>query len=169
MFTKPQIKSWRRAIHKEFRWWRTPSEAPEYRAGMVLAAVYGFGTDVAIIAEVTGQTEAFVRAVLKRARKARILTGQTLRVAWNSKNGAFALALDAIVAGCEGIARAPDPKRSAALKGRTRGPDKKPRARRVKPTTGAVFSPKITNSDPLYGLTEWGKEAVERSRTHTER
>jgi hypothetical protein len=157
MFTKDQVKRWRRAVHKEFRWWRLPSEDPAYRAGMVLAAVYGFGTDVAIIAEVSGQTVDFIRAVLKRARATRLLTGQTLRVGWNTKEGAFALLLDAMVA--EGsLSRPPDEKRSAAAKARPRGPDKKPRARRLHIPNGAMFSPKVTNSDPFYGLSEWEKK-----------
>lgn len=157
MFSKPQIKQWRRAIHKEFRWLRMPSEDPTYRAGMVLAAVYGFGTDVGILATLSGQTDAFVRTVLKRARATRMLTGQTLRVAWNSKDGLVALMLDSMVA--EGsCSRPPDPRRSAAARKRKRGPDTKPRAPRTKAIPGAVFTPKVTNSDPLYGLSEWGKD-----------
>ena len=126
-----------------------------YRAGMVLAAVHGFGTDVSLLVELSGQPEAFVRGVLKRARATRLLVGQTLRVAWNSKHGIFALAMDSMVA--EGsLYRPPDPKRSAAAKARPRGPDKKPRARRNTVATG-VYTPKMVNSNPLYGLAEWEK------------
>ena len=158
MFERTDVKRWRRTIHKELRPLREPSDSPTYRAAMVLAAIYGFGTDITVLAEVSGQALEFVRGVLKRARKTRMLKGQTLHVGWNEQHGLFALMVDAMVA--EGTcSRPPDPKRSAAQKarqhGRGRGTSKR---RQVVSTAGAVFTPKITRSNPLYGLTEWVTE-----------
>jgi uncharacterized protein with NAD-binding domain and iron-sulfur cluster len=111
-----------------------------------------------VICEVVGQPEAFVKPTLKRLRQQRALSGQTLRVAWtDKKTGGFAWILDAMVAHGD-LARPVDPKRSQALKGRKRGPDKQPRRPRTKVVSGAVFTPKVVKSDPIYGLSEWEKK-----------
>jgi hypothetical protein len=159
VFNRADVKRWRRVVHKELRWLRCASEDPVYRAAMVLAAVYCFGTDVGVIAEASGQPEAFVRQVLKASRKERVIAGQTIRAAWNGKHGVVALMLDAMVATGD-LYRPPDPKRSAAAKARKQSArPQKPRAPRTKMAAGAVFTPKVTKSDPLYNLAERRKAA----------
>ena len=131
-----------------------PLVHPAHRACMVLAAVYGFGTDISVLVEVSGQTEIFVRTLLRRARKTRMLTGQTLRVGWNDKKtGQLALLLDAMT-GISDLYRPPDEKRSAAAKTRMKPVSRKQPAPRQVVLPGAVFTPKIVNSDPLYDLAE---------------
>lgn len=154
-FARESVKEWRRAVHKELRWLKTPSDDPMYRAAMVCAGVYCFGTDVAVLVEVTGQEKPLVRSVLKRMRKMRVLTGQTLRASggWEGTEGAFGMMLDAMVAAGE-LTRPPDPKRSAAQKARTRATASKPRAPRA-PKPSGMFMPKVQKSNPLYGLPEW--------------
>jgi hypothetical protein len=157
VFDKADVKRWRRVIHKELRRMRLPSDDPTYPAAMVLAAIYCFGTDVSVLAEVTGVNEQRVRQTLKALRKRGIVVGQRLRTAMtDEKTGGFAWILDAMVASGD-LYRPPDPKRSAAMKGRKRGPNKQPRRPRTKIMPGAIFTPKVVKSNPLYGLAEWEK------------
>jgi hypothetical protein len=155
MFDKARIKQWRRDISKEMHKIGLPSDTPEFDTGRVLAAVYGFGTDVDVLVEVTGYSAKYVRDVLKRCRKARIIVGQRLRVAWNEHG--ISLGLDAMVA--SGVCtRPPDPKRSAAQKARRQPAMRAPRRPRTVVAKGAVFTPKVTPADPYYGLSEWEKK-----------
>lgn len=155
-FEKESVKRFRRTVHRECRRLHLDPDDPEYPVMMVLACVLAFGTDVGVLSEVSGQQDKFVRDVLKRARKARILAGQTLRVGWNGEHGGMAMVLDAMVSAGT-LSRFVDPKRSAAAKALVRKPETKPRRQRTKIAAGSVFSPKVTASDPLYGLNEWKK------------
>jgi hypothetical protein len=153
IFDKADVKRWRRTVHKELRRIRLPPDDAAYPAAMICAAIYCFGTDVAVLAEVSGQPEAAVKPTLKRLRQQRALSGQTLRVAWNDeKTGGFALLLDAMVAAGD-LIRPVDEKRSAAHKGKHSGP-RKPRQPGQASEPGAPFRPKVTNSNPLYYLDE---------------
>ena len=155
-FERDSVKRWRRAVHKELRWLNLPSEDDVYRAAMICAAIYCFGTDVSVLIEISGQDEARVRAVLKRLRKTGVLSGQRLRASdgWSGKHGTFGLLLDAMVAAGE-LYRPPDKKRSAAAKARPRTKSSSPRRPPTKIEPGSVFSPKVSKSNPFYGLAEW--------------
>ena len=163
-FEKADVKRWRRTIHKELRRVRlSPSDGPSYQVAMVLAAVYGFGTNAALLSELTGQSVEYVKTTLKRLRQQRILSGQTLRARWeDKKHGGFAWIIDAMV-GAGDLARFVDPKRSAAHKGRHSGP-RTPRRPRVTIAKGAIFSPKMVKSNPLYGLVEWESSSDRKGR-----
>jgi len=156
-FDRESVKKWRRAVHKELRWLGAPSEDLVYRAAMVCATVFCFGTDADILAELSGQDEKLFRTVLKRLRKMRVLVGQTLRASdgWQGKYGNFGLMLDAMVAAGD-LYRPPDEKRSAAQKARRNPESRKPRSPRQAVTPGT--RPKVVNSNPLYGLAEWEKQ-----------
>lgn len=154
-FERESVKRWRRVVHKELRWLKLPSEDVVYRAAMVCAAIFCFGTNVDVLIEITGQDKARVRSVLKRLRKMRVLSGQTLRASgkWEGDQGAFGLMLDAMVAAGE-LYRPVNEKRSAAQKARKVSGPRKPRTKRE---PQVVFQPKVTNANPLYGLAEWDK------------
>jgi hypothetical protein len=153
-FNREDVKRWRRAVHKELRWCKLPSDDAVYRAAMVASGIYCFGTNLDVLVEVTGQDRKFVRDTLKHFRSRRVLVGQTLRIDWNDpKSGAFALLLDAMVGAGE-IDRPPDPKRSAAQRARKSSGERKPYRKRT-PQPQGVFTPKVTKADPLYGLNEW--------------
>lgn len=156
VFEKDSVKQWRRAVHKELRWLKLPSEDPVYRSAMVCAAVYCFGTNVAVLAEVSGQETPFVRATLKRLRKTRILTGRTLRACegWEGKHGIFAMMLDAMVAAGE-LYRPVDETRSQAQKARTTSRPRQPRQKRDVVDAPNVFKPTVTKANPKYGLAAW--------------
>lgn len=159
LFDKHRVKRWRRDVWRIYE--QQGFKPAEILAAMVLAAVASFGTDVSALSEITGHSTAYVTKVLRRLRKQRVLSGQTLRTPGMSDdaNGHFGAVLDAGVAA--GIfSRFVDPKRSKAQQARkpetrTRGP----RRKRETPTAGAVFTPKVQKSNPLYGLPEWEKQA----------
>jgi hypothetical protein len=154
MFTPKQIKLWRRTTFREISRLGFKPERREFWAGMVMATVYSFGTDVATLCALTGYSDEFVRATLKRLRKTRVLVGQTMRVAWDDPGftGQVALVCDVLTAG--GVVNRPaDPKRSAAQKARTASG--KPRApRRASPKPSGPFTPKVVKSNPLYEIAE---------------
>lgn len=149
------MKRWRRTVHKELRRAGLPDDGSEtYAAAIIAAAVYGFGTNLDVLAELTGRERTLIRTVLKRFRATRVLVGQTLRVGWDDpKGGAFALILDAMVGGGD-IDRPPDETRSAAQKARKSSGQRKPYKPRS-PQPQGVYSPKVRNTDPFYGLKEW--------------
>ena len=157
-FDRASVKRWRRAVHKELRWLKLPSEDAVYRAAMVCAAIFCFGTDVAVLAEVSGQDPDVVRSALKQLRRNRALTGRMLRASagWDGTFGAFGMMLDAMVAAGD-LYRAPDEKRSAAAKARAKPTERKARQPRPRVDPGTVFRPKVSKSNPLYGLAEWEK------------
>ena len=149
LFERADVKRWRRIVHKELKRARMPSNDPTYPAAMVCAAVYCFGTNRAVLLEVSGVEEAIVTATLKRLRKERVLSGQTLHAGWNDKkHGWMAWFLDAVV-GSGDLVRPVDPQRSAAHKGKHGGPRK---PRRVVPPPNEPQAPKMINSDPKYWL-----------------
>ena len=158
LFERDSVKRWRRAVHKELRWLKLPSEDSVYRAAMVCAGIFCFGTDVAVLAEVSGQEPRIVRSVLKQLRRNRALTGRTLRAngGWDGKHGALGMMLDAMVAAGD-LYRPPDEKRSAAAKARKMSTERKARKPHQRVEPGTVFRPKVSKSDPLYGLAEWGR------------
>ena len=162
-FDKKAVKRWRRDVWRVFE--KQGFKPAEIMAALVMAAVAAFGTDLSVLSEITGHSADYVRVVLKRLRKQRVLSGATLRTAWDDDNaGGLATALDAGVAA--GIfTRGVDPKRSAAQRKRaasTRayGPRRKSTA--VAP--GAVFTPAMKKANPLYGLPEW--DAVSPTAQH---
>ena len=157
MFPKDEIKRWRRVVHKELSRVGFSGDDPKRLPAVVMIAVSGFGTDRSVLCEITGQPESFVRAVLTRLRKQRVLSGQALRVSWDDPgfDGTVAVVLDALVAAGD-VARPVDPKRSKGLKGkagRKAGGINRPRTV-IAP--GAVFTPGRIKSNPLYEL-ERGK------------
>ena len=158
-FDKVGVRRWRRDIFREIRSSGIEPNEPAFSVGMVLSAVYGFGTDTGVIAELTGLHEDYVKSVLKKLRKARVLRGQTLRVRWNADGfeGTLAFVLDAHVA-AGNFTRGVDEKRSAAQRARRRPEMVKPRKPRAVQPKGAVFTPGVTKSNPLYGLPEWESE-----------
>lgn len=144
-FEKESIKRWRWTCHKEVDRLDGKNGDPYFRAAALVAmSIYAFGTDVAVLSELSGQTPGFVRTILKRLRQERVLTGQRMRVSWNDKGaeGEISLVCDLLVATGH-VTRPPDPKRSAALKGkagRKRGGTN--RTRKVV-SEGAVFTPQV--------------------------
>lgn len=155
IFEKVSVKQWRRVVHKELRGTGLPSEDPVYRACFVLAGIFCFGTDVEVLVEVSGQTADFVRAVLKRARRTRILSGRRLMVAWLQAGiGGLAVILDAMTV-IGDLYRGSDPKRSAAAKARKNPAARSARPPRQKVEPGTIFSPTVVRSNPLYGLAKW--------------
>ena len=160
-FDPKRIRRWRRDIWRllqglDFK----PVQIP---AGMILLAVQSFGTDAQVLSEVTGSSVDYVKKVLKRLRKQRIVTGQTLRARWDDPDdfrSAINVMLDAGVAA--GIwSRFPNPKRSAAQKARrpeTRATG--PRYRAPQVPEGAVFTPKQIqgNKNHWYGLSKEERE-----------
>ncbi len=157
MFEKADIKHWRKTVHKELRR-ASLDEAREpvvYRTAMIAATVYCFGTDPAILRELTSYDLAFVRDTLKRLRAAKILVGQKLRVRWNDDGaaGRVALMLDAMTAAGD-LVRPVDERRSRAQKGKTR---QSGGTRRRGPVARGVFTPAVAKCDPYYGLPEWGR------------
>jgi hypothetical protein len=154
-FDKSRVKRWRRDSWGELRRLGLDTSKPECAAGLVMVGVYSFGTDLDVLNEVTGLPRGFVRDVLKRMRKERILVGQTMRVRWDKAGmeGAVALTCDALV--ISGLVnRPPDPKRSAAQRRVVRTPSATPRQRRVPPASGAVFTPRVANAHPWYKIAD---------------
>jgi hypothetical protein len=155
-FEPKRVRRWRRDV------WRVFAEegfSPvEVSAALVLGAVAFFGTDLGVLSELTGSSRDYCRKVLRRLRKQRVLSGTTLRTRWqDDKVGHLAEFLDAGVAA--GIfSRCVNQKRSAAQK--ARAPETRargPRRARTQIAPGAVFTPQMQKSDPLYGLPEWEK------------
>lgn len=152
-FSQPTIRNWRRAVFREIKTLGFTPGYPGFSAAMVMAAVYGFGTDTGVLSEITGHGEEYIKTVLKRLRKTRILSGQTLRVRWDKEGfeGLVALACDALVASGN-VERPPDPKRSAAQRGRTDGRGRgTPKVRSAARPSGA-FTPKVVQANPLYQI-----------------
>ncbi len=153
-FDKHAVKRWRRDIWRIFA--KDGFTPPELMAVLVLVGVSQFGTDLGVLSELTGSSAAYVTKVLRRLRKQRVLSGQTLRVRWeDDDDGYLAAMLDAGVSAGLWV-RAVDSKRSAAQKARApetrhRGP-KRPA---VRVPTGAVFTPKKQHADPLYASEEY--------------
>lgn|SRR2546421_3416829 len=158
-FDKRAVKRWRRDIWRAFE--RERFKPAEIAAAMVFAAVESFGTDVSVLVQITGHSGEYVRKVLKRLRKQRVLSGQSINASGYGGDD-FAQSVGACIdAGiAAGVFVHPvDPKRSAAQKARTaetraRGP----RRRRVVVADGAVFTPKRRKSNRLLGLPEWEHE-----------
>lgn len=154
MMDKKAIRRWRRDVWRIFE--KEGFTPAELMAALVLAAVAFFGTDLDVLCELTGHSRDYCRKVLRRLRKQRVVSGQKLRTAWHDdKAGGLATILDAGVAAGM-FSRSPDPKRSAAQKARApetrhRGPT---RPRAILPA-GAMFTPEMQKSNPLYGLPEW--------------
>ncbi|MDP3768588.1 MAG: hypothetical protein Q8S13_11290 [Dehalococcoidia bacterium] len=155
-FDRKLVKRWRRDVWRVFA--DQGFKSPEIPAAMVLAAVMCFGTDLSVLSDITGSSEAYVRQVLRRLRQQGVLRGRTIRTAGLGREADVAtlgMVLDAGVAA--GIfTRSADPKRSAAQKARkpeTRA--RGPRRPRTQVTPGALFTPALQRSNPLYGLPEW--------------
>lgn len=157
-FELRRVKRWRRDVWRVFE--REGFKPAEIMAAMVLAAVAVVGTDLAVLSELTGLSALYLRKVLTRLRRERILRGQTIRTPGVSDGfeGHLGTMLDAgVAAGL--FARFVDQKRSAAQK--ARAPEtyaRGPRGPRTKVPPGAVFSPQLQKSNPLYGLPEWKAE-----------
>lgn len=161
-FEPKSIRRWRRDVWRVFD--KEGFKPTEIMAGLVLAAVSAFGTDPDVLSEITGHSTEYVRKVLKRLRRERVLRGQTLRAAWgDNETGSFAVLLDGMVAA--GImTREINDKASAAQK--ARAPETRargPRRPSTKVAVGAVFSPQIQKSNPLYGLPEWRTQKSSQS------
>jgi hypothetical protein len=153
MFDSKKTKRWRRDIWRIFE--AQGFKAMEIMPAMVMAAVAEFGTDPSVLAEITALSTDYVKKVLKRLRRQRILVGQTMRTRWDET---LAAELDAMAAAGLITRRFVDPKRSAAQK--ARAPETRargPRRKRATVLPGAVFTPKVQKADPLYGLPEWEK------------
>jgi hypothetical protein len=117
-----------------------------------MAAIALVGTTPTALRELTGLSDAYCLKVLRRLRKQRVLSGQTLRVAWGQEGdlGNLAVVLDGMVALGECV-REPDDKRSAAQ--RARAAETRARGTRAKATKPmGVFTPKQQASNPLYAL-----------------
>lgn len=150
---KQRVKRWRRDVWRAFK--ADGLTPPEIMAAMVLVAVASVGTDLGVLSELTGSSRDYVRKVLQRLRRQRVLAGQTLRTHWDDEeSGGLAVMLDAMVSA--GILSRPvDKKRSAAQQ--ARAPETRARGPRRKRTVvpeGAMFTPKMQHSDPLYALSE---------------
>lgn len=153
-FEKAAVRRWRREVWREFE--RGGFDAIEIQAALVMAAIAIVGTDTESLSELTGLSAEYARKVMRRLRKHRVLSGQTIRVAWETDGLEMSVFFDAMVAA--GIlTRSPNPKRSAAQKARApetraRGPrgPRRQAARVVGP-----YTPTIKKADPWYGLPEW--------------
>lgn len=153
-FDKPDIRRWRRDVWRAFE--DAGFKGPQIVAAMVLAAVSVVGTDLKVLSEVTGSSEDYVRKVLRRLRKHRVLSGQTLRVGWDREGEALAVILDGMVASGD-LTRPSDPKRSAAQK--ARAPETRHRGpRRKAAVIVGPYVPARQSSNPYYGLPEWETE-----------
>jgi hypothetical protein len=151
LFSPARVRRWRRDVFRTLTGMGI-KPSPMLTAGMVLAAISGFGTDPLVLRELVGADETFLRRIVRRLRKQRVLVGQTLRVNWDDEGfaGVVAVCCDVLVAtGC--VARPVDPARSAAMKART-VPTRKPRqrARRKVTVLGTVWTPKHVKANPLY-------------------
>lgn len=153
-FEPARIKRWRRDVYRVFE--GDGFKPPQIMAALVLAAISTVGTDPRVLSELTGHSEEYIRRVLTRLRKQRVLRGQTLRGAWaDDRHGSLAIMLDGMVAAGM-VSRFVDEKRSAAQK--ARAPETRargPRGKRAVVAPGAVFTPQVQKSNPLYGLPEW--------------
>lgn len=159
-FTTKQVRRWRRDVWREIVALGFNEKNPRVLyVGMVLAGVLGFGTDPAVLSELTGASQEFVKQALTRMRKARILSGQTLRIRWDKEGleGAVAFGCDIMAAAQDGVDRVPNPKRSAAQKARSRTVPSKPRAARAPKAIGA-FTPRTTVADAWYQATPEGRD-----------
>jgi hypothetical protein len=167
-YDRQSIKRWRRTCHKEIDRLGACGDADHFRAtALVAMSVYAFGTDVTTLSDLSGQSPAFVRTVLKRLRQQRVLSGQCLRVNWNEKGlvGMVSLCCDLLVAVGE-VMRPVDPKRSAALKGKAGRKRGAANRKRIPLTSGASYSPKVTPvPNQLYQIAPNGREALRQRRT----
>jgi hypothetical protein len=155
-FDPRRVKRWRRDVWRGFE--KGGLTAAQISGAMVLAGVVAVGTDVGVLSELTGLSEDYVRKVLRRLRKERILVGQTIRASWLDDDSATASVGAVLDAGAAAgiFARFVNDKRSAAQKARkpeTRA--RGPRRPKVAVPSGAMFTPKQQKSNPLYGLPEW--------------
>lgn len=110
MLTKQEIVKWRRFLFRTVQSAdrRLPPSDATFSAAMVMAGVSVFGVNRAVLSEVCGFSEKYVGRVLARLRKARLLRGETLRVAWDhEKHGDIAFICDALVAS-GAVARMPE-------------------------------------------------------------
>lgn len=155
---KAAARRWRRDVFralsadKQMGW--HPGD-PTFSGMTVLAAISHVGTDVSVLSELTGFSVAFVTKILKRARKARLVVGQTMRTNWEGEHGWVGVVADSLVAA--GYAtRVPDNKRSAAASKRAmrRAPSAKRQPRVVLPA-GAVFTPKHVKASPRWLHAKW--------------
>lgn len=155
-FKPAEVRRWRRTIWRAFAdYGFQPIEIPACR---ILAGIVAIGTDSGLLSALTGSSEDYVKKVLRRLRKDRVLVGRSLRASWLTEDEAtnsLGACLDAGVA--SGIfSRFVNEKRSAAQKARAResfarGPRRSPVARVI----GQIFTPDQKRSNPLYGLPEW--------------
>lgn len=163
-FDKREVLRWRRTVWREFQRWGF--DAPKIPAAMVLAAVAAIGTDAESLIELTGSSKEYVRMVLRRLRKHRVLSGQTLRTAWESKDqfhGYVALMLDSMVAAGE-LQRPVDTKRSEAQKKRDPSTRRHGTTRRPRITVAGPFTPAMQRSDPYYQLTDEARRDFEQGK-----
>jgi hypothetical protein len=154
MFDKQKIRKWRKQVWRVLA--REGFQPAHMNPVMVMAAVDVVGTNPALVSSLVGVSIDYVTKVLRRLRKQRVLSGQTLRVRWDEPGfeGRVAFILDAMVATGE-VVRPPDEKRSAAQK--ARAPETRvrgPRGKRSQAPVGA-FTPKHVKANPLDGLSEW--------------
>lgn len=152
-FDRSEIRRFRRDV------WRAMRDAglhpARIPAASVIVAVAVVGSHVPSLSAVTGLSQEAVVRVLRRLRKERVLSGQTLRVAWHMEGvaGELGLILDAMIATGE-LVRGVDEKRSASQK--TRAPETRARGpRRPRTVVAGPFVPSQQKSNPLYGLPEW--------------
>ncbi len=155
-FDQKKIRRWRRIIWRVFS--ANGLEPVHVHAAMVMAAVDVVGSSELMIAELVGVSEDYVRKVLRRLRKQRVLRGHTLCVRWDEPGfeGTVAALLDAMVATGE-LTRPPDPRRSAAQN--ARAPETRARGPRTRkaPLIVGAYTPKRVKANPWYGLAEWEK------------
>lgn len=155
-------KRWRQDVWRIFE--REGFTPAEIMAAMVMAGIAAVGINRPRLVELTGCSDAYVLKVIRRLRKQRILSGQSLRLAWDSKSDPFAqrvaVALDAGVAAGT-FARFVDPKRSAAQKARK--PETRARGPRGPRKAVDLNTVKLVHSNPLYGLPEWEQKKEPRS------
>lgn len=157
LFDKTRVRRWRRDVFREVQKLGFRPEQPGFSAATVMIAVYSFGTDVTALVEITGYADTFIVKIIRRLRKSKILVGQKMRVAaWDAEGlqGIVGLACDALTVAGD-VERVPDPKRSAAQKRAAQSRVMPPtRRRRTVIAPGAVFSPQVVTSNPLYQLAE---------------
>jgi hypothetical protein len=153
LFDPNKVKRWRRDVWRAFE--SEGFKPHEIIAAMVMFAVNCIGTDLLALSQLTGSSEVYCQKVLRRLRKNGVVSGQKVRVSWRDENnGWIGPMLDAgVAAGL--FERSPDTKRSAAQKARDpKTRHRGPRKARTVIARGAVFSPQVVDSNPLYGLTK---------------
>lgn len=164
LFDKREIQRWRRTVFRELHalGFRSPSDLG---AGLVLATIGYFGTDIDVLIEMTGHSREFITKVLRRARKERIVRGQTLAVRWDAEGfeGSLAFALDTMTAAGM-LFRPVDQKRSAAQRGAMRKPRGKYRPRQ--PKVVGAFTPAKSHSNPYYQLEDRRAKFTNQGSAH---